>query len=96
MHAQHFNDVRHLCMQGFMMGQMGQLHRAPTNATKLGGPVHYIYQDNEIDLFRIVDFSNLKFSIQKIHIQKLVQIKWALLPVYGRWAPLIALPQGSH
>ena len=38
---------------GFTMGQMGQLPRAPTNFTKLGGPHH---KDNEIDLFRIVDF----------------------------------------
>ena len=35
------------------MGQMGQLPRAPTNSIKLGGPHH---KDNEIDLFRIVDF----------------------------------------
>ena len=38
---------------GFTMGQMGQLPRAPTNSTKLEGPHH---KDNEIDLFRIVDF----------------------------------------
>ena len=38
---------------GFTMGQMGQLPRAPTNSTKLGGPHH---KDNEIDLFRIVDY----------------------------------------
>ena len=36
------------------MGQMGQLPRAPTNSTNLGGPHH---KDNKIDLFRIADFS---------------------------------------
>ena len=41
------------------MEQMGQLPRAPTNFTKLGGPHH---KDNEIDLFRIVDFLNLTIT----------------------------------
>ena len=41
------------------MGQMGQLPRAPTNSTKLGGPHH---EDNEIDLFKIVDFLNVTIT----------------------------------
>jgi hypothetical protein len=44
---------------GFTMGQMGQLPRTPTNSTKLGGPHH---KDNEIDLFRIVDFLNVTIT----------------------------------
>ena len=51
-------DIGYLIYRaGFTMEQMGQLPRAPTNSTKLRGPLH---KDNEIDMFRIVDF--LKFG----------------------------------